>query len=109
MNLDLTDEETFALLNLLIETIKADHYPLSPRIRLLRQILARFGEMAPAPPGRTQSPTPTKSYTARYLLQIASSGEWKTVAYLNNLEEAWLTVEKTSDARVFDTVRQEPV
>jgi hypothetical protein len=55
MQLDLTDEETFALLNLLMETIEADRYPLSPRIRLLRQILAKFGPMAPAPrrrPGR---------------------------------------------------------
>jgi hypothetical protein len=32
MQLDLTDEETLAPLNLLTETIEADHYPLSPRI-----------------------------------------------------------------------------
>jgi hypothetical protein len=36
MRLDLSDEETFALLNLLIEVIEADRYPMSPRIRLLR-------------------------------------------------------------------------
>jgi hypothetical protein len=36
MQLDLTDEETFALLNLLIETIEADRYLLSPRIRSLK-------------------------------------------------------------------------
>jgi hypothetical protein len=36
VNLDLTDEETFALLNLLTEAIEADRYPLSPRIRHLR-------------------------------------------------------------------------
>ena len=35
----LTDEETFALLNLLVDTIEADRYPMSPRIRLLRGIL----------------------------------------------------------------------
>jgi hypothetical protein len=31
MQLDLTDAETRALLNLLIETIEADRYPLSPQ------------------------------------------------------------------------------
>jgi hypothetical protein len=50
MQLDLTDEETRALLNLLMEANEADRYPLSPRIRLLRGILAKFGPMAPAPP-----------------------------------------------------------
>jgi hypothetical protein len=35
---------------LLIETIEADRYPLSPRIRRLRQILAKFAPMGPAPP-----------------------------------------------------------
>ena len=29
MRLDLTDEETFALLNLLVDTIEADRYPMS--------------------------------------------------------------------------------
>ena len=33
MHLELTDEETFALLNLLTETIENDRYPLSPRIQ----------------------------------------------------------------------------
>ena len=45
MRLDLDDEETRPLLNLLMETIEAGRYPLSPRIRLLRGILAKFGEM----------------------------------------------------------------
>jgi hypothetical protein len=58
MQRELTDEETFALLNLLMETIEADRYPLSPRIRLLRQILAKFGPMAPAPPPPARPPTP---------------------------------------------------
>jgi hypothetical protein len=35
---------------------------------MLRQILAKFGPMAPAPP----------LPAGRYLLQIASNGEWKT-------------------------------
>jgi hypothetical protein len=45
MRLDLTDEETFALLNLLVDTIEADRYPMSPRIRLLRAIVRKFGEV----------------------------------------------------------------
>jgi len=50
MQLDLTDEETFALLNLLIDTIEADRSPMSPRIRLLREILGKFGEVGGLPP-----------------------------------------------------------
>ena len=38
MTLDLTDEETFALLNLLVDTIEADRYPMSPRVGLLREM-----------------------------------------------------------------------
>ena len=59
MNLDLDDVETCALLSLLIETIEADRYPMSPRIRLLRQILAKFGPMAPPPPARAAAGGPT--------------------------------------------------
>jgi len=54
MQLGLTDEETFALLNLLIDTIEADRYPMSPRIRLLREILGKFGEMGGLPPELAQ-------------------------------------------------------
>ena len=41
--------------------------------------------------------------TARYLIQIASKGQWKTVAYLNDLEEARSTMQNVPDLRVFDT------
>ena len=43
---------------LLVEVIEADRYPLSPRIRMLRAILAKFGPMgpAPAPPARRRHP-----------------------------------------------------
>ena len=44
--LDRTDEETLALLNLLVDTIEADRYPYSRRIRELRQIPGKFGELA---------------------------------------------------------------
>ena len=40
---------------------------------------------------------------ARYLVQIACERGWKTVAYLNDLEEAWRTMENVPDLRVFDT------
>ena len=54
MQLDLTDEETSALLNLLVDTIEADRYPMSPRIRLLREILVKFGEIKPVSPELAQ-------------------------------------------------------
>jgi hypothetical protein len=54
MQLALTDEEAFALLNLLVDTIEADRYPMSPRIQLLRAILDKFGEMGPLPPDLAQ-------------------------------------------------------
>jgi hypothetical protein len=50
MRLDLTEEETFALLNLLVDAIEGDRYPMSPRIRLLREILAKCGEVGGLPP-----------------------------------------------------------
>jgi hypothetical protein len=42
MTLDLTEEETAALARLLTNTIDADRYPLSPRIQLLKGILAKI-------------------------------------------------------------------
>jgi hypothetical protein len=50
MILDLSDEQAQALLNLLIDTIEADRYPMSPRIRLLQAILAKCGEVGGLPP-----------------------------------------------------------
>jgi hypothetical protein len=58
MQLDVTDEETLALLNLLTETIENDRYPLSPRIRILRGVLAKFDPMGPAPSPPAGPPTP---------------------------------------------------
>ena len=45
MHLDLTDDEARALLNVLIEVIENDRYPMSPRIRLLQEILGKCGEV----------------------------------------------------------------
>ena len=42
MILDLSDEETTALLRLLSTTIDDDRYPLSPRIQLLKAILGKI-------------------------------------------------------------------
>jgi hypothetical protein len=46
---------------------------------------------------------------ARYLLKIVSNGEWTTVAYLNDFEEAKRTIEKVPAVRVFDTSNQAEV
>jgi hypothetical protein len=77
MILDLTDEETLALLNVLIDVIEADRYPMSPRIRALQAILGKCGEVGglpselvarlrrygPPPPARP--PTPEERDPAR--------------------------------------------
>ena len=63
--LDLSDEETLALLNLLTQTIDNDRYPLPPRIQTLRGILAKFGPMAPAPPPPARPPTPEECDPSR--------------------------------------------
>jgi hypothetical protein len=77
MILDLSDEETLALLNLLIDTIENDLYPRSPRIRLLQAILGKCSEvggLSPelaarlrryAPPPPAQWPTPDERDPSR--------------------------------------------
>ena len=51
MPLDLTDDERAALIELLLRTIENDRFPISPRIKRLRAILAKFGiEYSPAEP-----------------------------------------------------------
>jgi hypothetical protein len=93
MRLDLTDEETFALLNLLVDTIEADRYPMSPRIRLLRAIVRKFGKVgglsndleqklrryAPPPPAPRPTPEkrdPNRTPTAR--TATATLADWLT-------------------------------
>ena len=58
MQLDLDDAETRALLNVLVEVIEADKYPLSPRIRLLRGILMKFGVIGGLPPALERKAAP---------------------------------------------------
>jgi hypothetical protein len=42
MNLDLSDGEITALTRLLIDTLDGDRFPLSPRIQMLKAILAKI-------------------------------------------------------------------
>ena len=53
MTLDLTGEEAVALLRVLNRAIEDDRYPLSPRIRTLRNIRAKL-------PGAPPEPTPAR-------------------------------------------------
>ena len=60
MTLDLTGEEAVTLLRVLNRAIEDDRYPLSPRIRTLRNIRAKLPgaplEPPPARPPRTGRP-----------------------------------------------------
>jgi len=44
--MNLIDEETLALVNLLEHTIREDPYPLGPRVRMLKGILDKLVEPA---------------------------------------------------------------
>jgi len=64
MQLDLNDEETLALLNLLTETIECDRYPFSLRDQPLRGILAssaRWHRHRPHPPDRQRPRNGTRA------------------------------------------------
>ena len=45
MILDLGDDEARALLNLLVDAVEGYRYPMSPRVRVLKDILVKFGEI----------------------------------------------------------------
>ena len=55
MQLDLEEDEARALLNLLIDTVEGDRYPMSPRVRVLKDILVKCGEMGGLPPELAQT------------------------------------------------------
>ena len=57
MNLKLTDEQTEALIRELSQIIENDRYPLSPRIRVLKEIL---GMLRPEP--ARPAPRPLQRY-----------------------------------------------
>ena len=52
----LTDDEKTALLALLKRTIEDDRYPLSPRISMLRGILAKLEPPKPTSPLKAYAP-----------------------------------------------------
>jgi hypothetical protein len=59
MYLDLSDEELIALTRLLSDTIDGDRFPFSPRIRMLKAILAKIRpepERKPLPPLKHYEP-----------------------------------------------------
>jgi hypothetical protein len=58
MQLNLTDEEAAALINLLTGVIEADQYPTSRRLKLLRQIRAKLPGIRIEPPARRDLPKP---------------------------------------------------
>jgi hypothetical protein len=58
-NLELTEDEAAALFALLTRTINDDRYPLSPRIRALKAILAKLKPepvREPLPPPKVYAP-----------------------------------------------------
>jgi hypothetical protein len=65
----LTDDEKTALVGLLKRAIDADRYPFSPRISVLRGILAKLQPPipvpAPPPPLRHYAPAPAKAAQRR--------------------------------------------
>ena len=67
--MNLTDEETLALVNLLERTIRDDPYPLSPRIRVLKAILDKLVEPRPgdepSPPQKRYAPWSRGKYRRR--------------------------------------------
>jgi hypothetical protein len=69
MNLDLTDEETAALIRELHDIIESDRYPLSPRIRTLRAILGKLRPepvREPLPPRKVYEPPSKGRYRRRW-------------------------------------------
>jgi hypothetical protein len=59
MHLDLSDEETAALTQELHDLLESDKYPLSPRMRTLRDILAKLRPepvREPLPPPKVYAP-----------------------------------------------------
>jgi hypothetical protein len=75
MHLDLTDEETAALIQEFHDIVVSDHYPFSPRIRTLRAILAK---LRPEP---VREPLPPKVYApprATLARRRRAIVEWRT-------------------------------
>jgi hypothetical protein len=68
MNLQLTDEQTEALIRALSQIVENDRYLLSPRIRVLKEILAKLRPepaREPLPPLRRYEPPSKGRYQRR--------------------------------------------
>jgi hypothetical protein len=68
MNLELTDEQMEALIRELFQIIENDRYPLSSRIRVLKEILAKLRPepaREPLPPLRRYEPPSKGRYSRR--------------------------------------------
>jgi hypothetical protein len=63
---DLTDDDKAILIELLRETIERDRFPLSPRVRSFKEILAKLDPPAPRPePLPAPKPPGERSMTMR--------------------------------------------
>jgi hypothetical protein len=62
MNLELTDEQTNAMIRELSQLIESDRYPLSPRIVALKEILGQL-----RPRARTRATAPSEGVRATAL------------------------------------------
>jgi hypothetical protein len=68
MHLELTDEQTEALIRELSQIIDGDRYPLSPRIKVLKEILGMLRPepaREPLPPVRQYAPPTGGRYRRR--------------------------------------------
>jgi hypothetical protein len=68
MSLDLTDEETAALLSELDRIIDGDRYPFSPRIRTLKEIHDKLRPprvREPLPPPKQYAPSRASAHRRR--------------------------------------------
>jgi hypothetical protein len=68
MNLELTDEQTEALLRELSQIIENDRYPFSPRIRTLKEIRGKIRPeptRQPLPPARRHELSSKGRYSRR--------------------------------------------
>jgi hypothetical protein len=68
MELDLTDDEQAALERLLSDAIDRDRYPLSPRVKMLKGILAKIKperKPEPLPPIKHYEPPRASRYRQR--------------------------------------------
>jgi hypothetical protein len=72
-NFELTDDEAQALVRVIREAIDSDRFPLSPRVQVLRAILAR---LKPEPARPAASPEP-RVYEPPSGVGTGDEAQWK--------------------------------